>query len=55
MRYLERSIGKTGRLALMPLLHGGNKAVWQLRMLESEAAASSRPGQAAAPVSTPQR
>ena len=38
MRYLERSIGATGRLAVMPLLHGGHKDVWQLRMLESESA-----------------
>ena len=38
MRYLERSIGKTGRLALMPLLHASNKDVWQLKMLESESA-----------------
>jgi RsiW-degrading membrane proteinase PrsW (M82 family) len=52
MRYLEKSIGRTGRLALMPLLHGGNKAVWQLRMLESEAAATSRPAPAGAPAST---
>ncbi len=37
MRFLERSIGKTGRLALMPLLHEGNREVWQIRMLESEA------------------
>ena len=43
MRYLEGSIGKTGRLAIMPLLHGGNKDIWQLRMLESEALASARP------------
>jgi len=38
MRYLERSIGATGRLALMPLLHGGHQDIWQLRMLESESA-----------------
>ncbi len=37
MRYLERSIGKTGRLAVMPLLHGSHKDIWQLNMLESEA------------------
>ena len=52
MRYLERSIGRTGRLALMPLLHGGNKAVWQLRMLESEAAATSHPVPASTQAST---
>lgn len=44
MRYLERSIGATGRLAMLPLLHGGSKDIWQLRMLESEAEAS--PGSA---------
>lgn len=37
MHYLERSIGRTGRLALMPLLHQGNREIWQLKMLESEA------------------
>ena len=37
MRYLEASIGKTGRLAIKPLLHEGYKDIWQLRMLESEA------------------
>ncbi len=36
MRFLDGSIGKTGKLALLPLLHGGNKDIWQLRMLESE-------------------
>ncbi|HSQ81831.1 MAG TPA: PrsW family glutamic-type intramembrane protease [Casimicrobiaceae bacterium] len=40
MRYLERSIGKTGRLALKPLLRGGSRDLWQLRMLESESIAS---------------
>ena len=44
MRYLERSIGATGRLAMLPLLHGGRKDIWQLRMLESEAAEAS-PGE----------
>jgi hypothetical protein len=43
MRYLEGSIGKTGRLALMPLLHGGNKDIWQLKMLESESALAEAP------------
>jgi hypothetical protein len=38
MRYLERSVGKTGRLAVVPLLHGSNKERWQLKMLEGEAA-----------------
>jgi RsiW-degrading membrane proteinase PrsW (M82 family) len=38
MRYLALSIGATGRLAMMPLLHGGNKDIWQLAMLENESA-----------------
>jgi protease PrsW len=41
VRYLERSIGRTGRLAIMPLLHG-HKDLWQLRMLEGEVAAPAR-------------
>ena len=41
MRYLVRNIGKTGRLALMPLLHEGRKEIWQLRMLEDASAAGS--------------
>lgn len=48
MRYLERSIGRTGRLALLPLLHEGDKEIWQLNMLESESAES-----AGTPASTP--
>jgi hypothetical protein len=39
MRYLERSVGKTGRLAVVPLLQGSSKDIWQLKMLESEALA----------------
>jgi len=42
MRYLEGSIGKTGRLAIMPLLHSGHKDLWQLRMLEGEVSAPAR-------------
>src|SRR6185437_11827369 len=38
MRYLEGSIGATGKLAMKPLLHAGNKEIWQLRMLESASA-----------------
>ncbi len=34
LRYLERSIGKTGLLALKPMLHGSHKDLWQLSMLE---------------------
>ena len=33
MRYLEKSIGATGRLALMPLLHPGSQDVWQRTLL----------------------
>jgi RsiW-degrading membrane proteinase PrsW (M82 family) len=51
MRYLEGSVGKTGRLALMPLLHGGNKEIWQLKMLESESAAPEAPPVGAKPES----
>lgn len=40
MRYLAKSIGATGRLAVMPLVHQGRKEVWQLGMLESETASA---------------
>ncbi|MCM2329640.1 MAG: PrsW family intramembrane metalloprotease [Lysobacter sp.] len=33
MRYLERSIGRTGLLALQPMLHMSHKDLWQLYML----------------------
>ena len=33
MRYLEKSIGATGKLALMPLLHPGSQEVWQRTLL----------------------
>jgi RsiW-degrading membrane proteinase PrsW (M82 family) len=48
MRYLERSIGKVGRLALKPLLHGGTRDIWQLRMLESESSSEGKPASGAA-------
>ena len=35
MRYLEKSIGRTGLLAVRPLLHMSHKDLWQLYMLES--------------------
>ena len=38
MRYLERSIGTTGQLALKPLVRAGHRELWQLRMLEGEQA-----------------
>jgi len=34
LRYLESSIGQTGRLALQPLLHLSHKDLWQLYMLK---------------------
>lgn len=33
MRYLERSIGRTGVIALQPVLHMSHKELWQLYML----------------------
>lgn len=33
LRHLEGSIGKTGKLALMPFLHGSGKELWQLYMI----------------------
>ncbi len=33
MRYLEQSIGKTGLLAIQPMLHMSQKDLWQLYML----------------------
>jgi hypothetical protein len=35
LEYLERSIGKTGLLALRPLLHMTRKDLWQLNVLET--------------------
>src|SRR6185312_5652358 len=46
MRYLEGSIGATGKLAMKPLLQEGDKEIWQLRMLESESAAATAPSDA---------
>jgi hypothetical protein len=34
LRYLERSIGKTGLLALHPFLHTSARDLWQLTVLE---------------------
>jgi len=36
MKFLERSIGATGRLAMLPFLHVSGKALWQLTMLREE-------------------
>lgn len=33
MRYLEQSVGKTGLLAIQPMLHMSHKDLWQLYML----------------------
>ncbi len=35
MRYLEKSIGKTGRMAMRPFLHMDRKDLWQLYVLEN--------------------
>jgi RsiW-degrading membrane proteinase PrsW (M82 family) len=34
LKYLERSIGQTGRLAVLPFLHRGRKDDWQKHLLE---------------------
>ena len=34
MHYLQESIGKTGELALAPLLHRSPQDLWQLQALE---------------------
>jgi RsiW-degrading membrane proteinase PrsW (M82 family) len=36
LRYLEKSIGKTGLLALRPFVHGGTQDLWQLYLLQSQ-------------------
>ncbi len=41
LRYLERSIGPTGRLALQPMLQTSSRHLWQIHMLETEGAAGS--------------
>jgi len=33
LKYLEKSIGKTGKLAIMPLLHSSDRDAWQLYLL----------------------
>ncbi len=37
MRYLERTIGPTGRLALMPLRRTSSRDLWQIMLLAREA------------------
>jgi len=34
MRFLERSIGKTGKMAMMPFLRSSSRDLWQLYMLD---------------------
>jgi RsiW-degrading membrane proteinase PrsW (M82 family) len=36
LRYLERSIGATGKLAILPFLHTSSRDLWQLHMLGRE-------------------
>jgi RsiW-degrading membrane proteinase PrsW (M82 family) len=36
LKYLEKSIGKTGRLALAPILHTGIQERWQLGMIKKK-------------------
>jgi RsiW-degrading membrane proteinase PrsW (M82 family) len=38
LSYLEKSIGRTGRLALMPFLRMSNRDLWQLHMLRASGA-----------------
>jgi hypothetical protein len=33
LRYLEKSIGKTGMLALQPFIHTSTRDLWQLNLL----------------------
>ena len=34
LRYLERSIGRTGRRAMQPFLHLNSRDLWQIHMLD---------------------
>jgi hypothetical protein len=34
LKYLENSIGPTGRLAVAPILHTSGKSLWQMSLLE---------------------
>ncbi|MFQ5770281.1 MAG: PrsW family intramembrane metalloprotease [bacterium] len=36
LRYLEKSIGKTGQLAILPFLHTSSRDLWQLYMLRKK-------------------
>jgi hypothetical protein len=33
LRYLEKSIGRTGMLALQPFIHTSTRDLWQLNLL----------------------
>jgi hypothetical protein len=35
LKYLEKSIGKTGMLAIAPILHNSSRDLWQIYMLKS--------------------
>ena len=35
LKYLEKSIGKTGMLAIAPILHNSSRDLWQIHMLKS--------------------
>ena len=37
LRYLERTVGPTGRLAIMPLRRTGSRDLWQIMMLDQRA------------------
>lgn len=36
LQFLERSIGKTGRLALLPLLHTSHRDLWQIYLIDKK-------------------
>lgn len=36
LRYLEKSMGKTGKLAILPFLHTDRRDLWQLQLLASK-------------------
>ncbi|MFQ5708885.1 MAG: PrsW family glutamic-type intramembrane protease [bacterium] len=36
LRYLEKSIGKTGKLAILPFLHTSSRDLWQLHLLAQD-------------------
>jgi hypothetical protein len=42
MRYLKETIGKTGVLAVQPMLYGSHKDIWQLSLLDDESDAAER-------------